>query len=75
MSIYQLYVYLFDFYNREIPRYALDQLTAYLEQLKRYGLRVLMRFAYEYDDSIRKGPKTKQIVEHTKQLKKWFDEN
>lgn len=75
VSIYQLYVYLFDFYNREIPRYALDQLTAYLEQLKKYGLRVLMRFAYEYDDSIRKGPKTKQIVEHTKQLKKWFDEN
>lgn len=54
VKVYQLYIYLCDYYNRPLDEKAFRQLTNYLTELKRLGLRVLMRFAYEYDASIKK---------------------
>lgn len=75
VGIYQLYIYLFDYYNRPLDKKAFGQLTEYLTELKNRGLRVLLRFAYEYDSAVKKGPKTEQILSHLNQLKGWFSEN
>lgn len=72
--VYQLYVYLCDYYKRPLDETAFSQLQAYLEEIKKRGLRVLLRFAYEYD-SFKKGPTDKQIGKHTVQLAAWMREH
>lgn len=75
VQVYQLYVYLIEFYNKPIPPEALTQLTTYLQSVEKAGKRVLMRFAYEYTDTMKVGPSSKQILSHTQQFKTWFTEN
>ncbi len=75
IQLYQLYVYLHEYYDRPLTEEALRQLTDFLLLLQKRGIRVLMRFAYEYDRQIRKGPTTGRIVAHTDQLRRWFREN
>lgn len=75
IRLYQLYVYLHEYYNRPLAGEALQQLTDYLALLQKHGIRALMRFAYEYDPRIRKGPTTRRIVAHAEQLRLWFREN
>lgn len=72
---YQLYVYLNEFYNKPISKEAFNQLKEYFEMMEKLGLRILLRFAYEYTRSVRKGPKTEQIKNHCKQIKQWISDN
>lgn len=72
VQIVQAYVYLIDFYNRDLTQEALAELTKYFEAIKSRGIKILLRFAYEYTSESDIGPTTKQIVRHTEQLKEWF---
>lgn len=74
-KIIQVYVYLIEFYNKELPESALKQMTDYFTYLKDKGFRALLRFAYEYDGDMKIGPTTNRIISHTEQLKVWFDKN
>lgn len=74
IQVYQLYVYLIEFYNKPLSNDALEQLTRYLDKIRCAGKRVLLRFAYEYD-SYKKGPGAKQVLCHIAQLKTWFQNN
>lgn len=74
IQVYQLYVYLIEFYKKPLSREALTQLTEFLEALRNHEKRVLLRFAYEYDD-VRQGPKAKQVLSHISQLREWFETN
>lgn len=71
----QVYVYLIEYYNKPLDDKAFQQLTQYFEALRDSNIRALLRFAYEYDSSIGKGPTTSRIVSHCKQLKGWFNDN
>lgn len=75
VKLVQLYVYLIEYYDEQLPQEALDQLTQYFLYIREKGVRVLLRFAYEYDSSSNIGPKTKQIINHCETLKLWFMEN
>lgn len=72
---YQLYIYLIEFYNKSLSQEALAQMTKYFQKLEQNGLRVLLRFAYEYSADFKKGPTTKQIKEHCQQIKQWIAHN
>lgn len=74
-SLVQAYVYLTDYINKPIDEKAFSQLEAYLKAFRNRGLRVLLRFAYEYEDNRKIGPHSKIIYNHTEQIKKWFEEN
>lgn len=75
VKLYQCYVYLYEYSNKEIPQTALDQLKEYFELLKSKNIKILLRFAYEYTESGKIGPRTKDIVTHCKQLKEFFNKN
>ena len=75
VKIMQLYVYLIEFYNKDLTTESLSQLTKYFEYLKTKEIRILLRFAYEYNADDNVGPKTKQILKHTEQLGEWFKVN
>lgn len=75
VQVYQLYVYLIEFYNKPLSEEALQQFTTYLEAIEAAGKRVLIRFAYEYDGDMKIGPTAKQTLSHISQLTKWFQSN
>lgn len=75
VKIMQLYVYLIEYHNKPLDDIAIQQLTDYFNYLRDRGVRVLLRFAYEYTSSMKVGPKTKQIVEHCDTLSGWFSDN
>lgn len=76
IRILQVYVYLIEYYDRRLPDEALSELKNYFEELQSRNVRMLLRFAYEYDNKTeKKGPTDKIIEQHCKQLKEFFVEN
>lgn len=75
-QIAQTYVYLIDYYNRDLDQKALDNIQTYFDYLQSKGIRMLVRFAYEYDekDTVR-GPSTAQVLRHITQLKPLLEKN
>ena len=71
----QVYVYLTEYSNTDLPASALSELKAYFEEISRRGVKMLLRFAYEYTSEQKSGPRTRDIVRHCKQLKTFFEEN
>lgn len=74
VHLYQLYVYLSAYYRTPLDAAALKQLTEYFQVLRDYGLRVLLRFAYE-TESNNACPSTRLMSENIRILKKWIAEN
>lgn len=75
IKIIQQYVYLIDYYNRDLDATALNQLTTYFQYAKSKGVKFLLRFAYEYDSAVPYGPTTAQIISHIGNLKGWLENN
>lgn len=75
VGILQCYVYLSEYHDRELDEKALQQLKEYFTELKSRNIRILIRFAYEYDQALKMGPGTETIENHCKQLKEFFLEN
>lgn len=75
IKVVQTYVYLIEYYNSDIPQSALDELKDLFLAFQQKGIKMLLRFAYEYTDSLKIGPTTSRIESHCKQLKSWIAEN
>ncbi|MBO8423756.1 MAG: DUF4874 domain-containing protein [Firmicutes bacterium] len=75
IALMQVYVYLTEYSNTDLPASALSELKAYFEEISRRGVKMLLRFAYEYTSEQKTGPRTRDIVRHCKQLKTFFEEN
>ncbi|MDE7336933.1 MAG: DUF4832 domain-containing protein [Clostridia bacterium] len=75
VRLMQVYVYLIEFYNTDIPQSAFDQLKEYFEIFQSKGIKMLLRFAYETSEGQKNGPKTSDIVRHCAQIKGFINEN
>ena len=74
-ALVQVYVYLTEYCKRALDDTAFAQLQAYLEGVRERKLRVLLRFAYEFDVDRKVGPTSRRIHGHLRQIKHWFAEN
>lgn len=74
IKLIQVYVYLCNFVDCDIPQSALNELKSYLEYIKSKDMKILLRFAYETGDS-KKGVTTKRIEKNCKILKSFINEN
>jgi len=68
LTLVQAYCYLSECPDRPIPAEKLDLLQRSLDQLRRHGLKALLRFAYEKDINVSYGPKPEWIIKHIEQL-------
>lgn len=75
VKIMQIYVYLKNYCNSDLPASAQEELKNYLEYLYSKGVRALLRFAYESSSSDKKGPRTRNIISHLDTLKDFFCDN
>ncbi len=74
-NIIQAYVYLSEFYNKEISQEAFDQLTQFFQIATDNNTRFLLRFAYDYSTSNKTGARTDQILSHLDQIDQWIQNN
>lgn len=74
-ALVQVYVYLTEYCKRALDDTAFAQLQAYLEGVRERKLRVLLRFAYEFDVNRKVGPTSRRIHGHLRQIKQWFAEH
>ena len=72
IQLMQVYVYLIEYYNTQIPDSAFEQLKSYMQAFEQKGIKMLLRFAYETSEGQKKGPKTSDIERHCAQLKVFF---
>lgn len=68
LTLAQTYCYLTESCDRPIPPEKLGLLQRSLDQARKNGLKVLLRFAYEKDTKRRAGPKAQTILDHIDQL-------
>lgn len=71
----QVYVYLTEYCKKDLDEKAFSQLEEYLTELKKMGMRAVLRFAYEREMDRKEGPKNSILIKHTKQIKKWLSEH
>ncbi len=71
----QVYVYLTEYCKKDLDEKAFSQLEEYLMELKKCGIRAVLRFAYEREMDRKEGPKNSMVITHTKQIKKWLGEH
>ena len=74
ITLLQVYVYIGNYCDTDIPESAFKQLKEYFETLKSNGVKILLRFAYETEGS-EKGPRTKDIEKHCGQIKEFIAAN
>ncbi|MEG2080662.1 MAG: DUF4874 domain-containing protein [Oscillospiraceae bacterium] len=75
IMLVQCYVYLSEYYKKPLDEKALGQLKDYLKEIEKKNVRILLRFAYEYERPLKMGASTEIIEKHCKQLKAFFAEN
>ena len=74
ITLLQIYVYLGKYCDTDIPDSAFEQLKEYFETVRDKGVKILLRFAYETESS-EKGPRTKDIERHCRQIKAFISDN
>lgn len=74
IKLMQVYVYLCNYCNTDIPEQAFAQLKEYFEMIRSKGFKMLLRFAYETEGTP-EGPRTKDIERHCEQIKGFIYEN
>ena len=75
ITLMQVYIYLTNYCNDPLPESALEELKTYMTAVRERGVKMLLRFAYEYSESNKKGPRTRDIIGHCEQLKSFFEQN
>lgn len=75
VQVIQTYVYLLEYADSDIPDAALEEMKRYFTAIRDSGAKMLLRFAYEYDENVRIGPTTGRIIKHCAQLKEWINSN
>lgn len=67
----QVYVYLCEYFDKDLDEKAFEELDRYLGEVKKSGLHILLRFCYEYDETVMCAPKMKQVERHLNQIAQW----
>ena len=75
LTLVQTYVYLNEFSDQPISEEKLRLLQNSFDNVRKHGLKVLLRFAYEKDTNRTGGPTVQRILEHIDQLKPLLREN
>ena len=73
-NLTQLYIYLTDYLGKKIPDNALNNLQSIFDQLKKSGYKVILLFAYRYNDN-NKYETYNDIQTHLVQLKSFLKKN
>lgn len=68
LTLAQTYCYLDDFIGKSISAEKLERLQRSFDNLRKRGLKAVLRFAYEKDMNRKKGPKLEDILHHIEQL-------
>jgi hypothetical protein len=73
-TLAQTYFYLTDYKARPLDQIAFANMTRYLEMVAAAHMKVLLRFAYIWDDAhpLWQEPKLPQIIQHIQQLSRLF---
>ncbi len=79
----QVYIYLSDYYDKDLDQIAFDQILAYLNKIQELDIQIILRFAYIHtrtfheDGSLTSVQEVtaEQIVKHTNQLKVFINDN
>lgn len=69
LTLVQAYCYLTDYPDRPIPQEKLELLQKSLDNLRKNGLKAVLRFAYERNMQGTAGPEPQWILRHIDQLK------
>ena len=64
----QLYIYLSQYYDRDLDARAIGCMQKYFRYLREKRLKALVLFAYTYDEASPNDPSTRQILRHIDQL-------
>lgn len=74
INLMQCYIYLNKYRDKDLDETAFNQIKSYFEYLKSKNIRVLLRFAYMYDN-INTDAKDKQILRHLDQIGTFINNN
>jgi len=75
LTLIQTYIYLDEFNDQPISEEKLTILQNSFDNLRKHGLKALLRFAYEKNMNRTGGPTVQQILEHLDQLTPLFRKN
>lgn len=75
LTLVQAYCYLSEYPDKPIPAEKLALLQRSLDELRRHGLKALLRFAYEKDVNVKYGPEPEWILKHIEQLQPILQKN
>lgn len=76
LTLTQLYLYLSEYVNREIPQEAFDRMQVIFDDLKARGYKAMVRFAYNYTGLNTSGGETEEgIMRHLEQLRPFIRKN
>jgi uncharacterized protein DUF4832/uncharacterized protein DUF4874 len=68
LTLVQAYCYLTEYCDGPIPQEKLDLLQTSLDNLRKNGLKAVLRFAYERDMQRTAGPDVQRVLQHLDQL-------
>lgn len=76
LTLTQLYLYLSEYVNRDIPEEAFDRMQVIFDDLKARGYKAMLRFAYNYTGLNTSGGETQEgIMRHLEQLRPFIQKN
>ena len=76
LTLTQLYLYLSDYVDSDIPQEAFDKMQVIFDDLKRHGFKAILRFAYNYKGLNSFGGESKEyILKHLEQLRPFLKKN
>ncbi|HJA83234.1 MAG TPA: DUF4874 domain-containing protein [Candidatus Bacteroides intestinavium] len=76
LTLTQLYLYLSDYVDRDLPPEAFDHMQTIFDDVKTHGFKVILRFAYNYKGLNAYGGETEEsIMRHLEQLRPFLQKN
>ena len=76
LTLTQLYLYLSEYVDRDIPQEAFDNMQKVFDEMKSKGYKAILRFAYNYKGLNYTGGETAEMIaRHLEQLKPFILEN
>lgn len=73
-QLVQVYFYLTGYKDKDLDEAAFTRMNNYFDELEKYNLKAVLRFAYISDDAnpLTQEPDTDQVLAHLAQLKDWI---
>lgn len=72
----QAFIYITNYYKKDLDQKAFDKINKYFDFMREKNIRLLVRFAYQWDENDRvTGPTAQQVIRHIQQLKPIMEKN